>query len=119
MDTEITELMRPAHKPPSQPNALQRLCLCCYSHEDVLNETTTSPNMCSIPDFYFPKRVGMLIMLTLGMTIINAMRVNVGVTVVAILHKTASSKVSKPETMAGVSVFGVDVVVVLVVVLEW
>ena len=73
--------------------------LCCCGPSNDGREL----GCCGIEGVYFPKRLSLLIVLTLGMTIINASRVNVGVTVVAILHKNATDKVSKPESMAGVS----------------
>ena len=73
-------------------------------------EGTCCGRMCCCPskvngcmrDMYFPKRISLLVVLTLGMTLVNAQRVNVGVTVVPILHKGTSNKVTKPETMAEV-----------------
>ena len=52
---------------------------------------------------YFPKRYIVTILLFLGMLIVHAQRVNVAVTVVTILDKTAYEKVGSVEAMTSVS----------------
>jgi len=68
------------------------------------NESTAGDRCCSRQSgCYAPKRYIMVALLFAGMVICHAQRVNVGVTVVAILDEASHTKVKDPQSISSVS----------------